>query len=118
MRAVSRFRQVSLAGRLTAIGFALGGTIHATAWVLLLFGVELYRPGYPPWRHVLFALIDASIASIAVLRPGWLVFALVAFLADQLWEHGVEPAAALVTLAALAAGLERCRGSATIATPP
>jgi hypothetical protein len=96
-----------LVGKATAIGFALGGVAHATAWLLLLFGIELYGPAYPQWRHVVFVSIDASIAWLAARHSKWLVFALVAFLADQIWEHGVEPVAVLVMMAALAAGVER-----------
>ena len=55
----------------------------------------------------MFALIDASIAWLAVRRPEWLAFALVAFLTDQIWEHGVETVTVLVMLALIAAGLER-----------
>ena len=91
----------------TALGFALGSLAHATAWLLLFFRIELYGPGYPHWRHAVFALIDASISWLALRRPEWLVFGLVAFLADQIWEHGVETITLLVMLAALAVGLER-----------
>jgi hypothetical protein len=35
------------------------------------------------------------------------VFALVAFLTDQIWEHGVQTITVLVMLAVLAVGLER-----------
>jgi hypothetical protein len=75
--------------------------------LLLFFRIELYGPGYPHWRHAVFALIDASIVWLAVRRPEWLVFALVAFLTDQIWEHGVQTITVLVMLAVLAVGLER-----------
>jgi hypothetical protein len=103
---VNHLARPSLVAKATAIGFALGSVAHATAWLLLLFD-ELYGPGYPQWRHVLFASIDASIAWLAVRHSKWLVFALVAFLADQILEHGVGPIAVLVMMAALAAGVER-----------
>jgi hypothetical protein len=103
--------RLSLGAKATAIGFALGSVVNATAWVLLSFGIELYGPYYPPWRHLTFAAIDASIAWVAVHRREWLVFALVAFLADQVWEHGVEPITMLVMLAVVAAGWDRYRRS-------
>ena len=104
---MNRLVRPSLVATATAIGFALGSVAHATAWLLLSFDIELYGPGYPQWRHVVFASIDASIAWLAVRHSKWLVFALVAFLADQIWEHGVEPVAVLVMMAVLATGLER-----------
>ena len=100
---------MSLTARLTAVGFALGSAVHATAWVPLWFGIELYGPDYPPWRHVVFTVVDASIALIAVRRPRWLVFALVAFLVEQVRAHGVQPTSVLVAIAAIAAGVERWR---------
>src|SRR4051794_16373496 len=73
--------------RLTALGFAVGSTVHAVGFALLAWGIELYGPDYPVWRHVVMALVDASIAWIALRLTPWLVFALLAFLAEQLLVH-------------------------------
>jgi len=75
--------------RITAAGFAIGGAVHATAGALLARGIALYGPGYPAWRHVVMAVIDGSIAWIAVRRPGWLVVVLLAFVAEQLAVNGI-----------------------------
>jgi hypothetical protein len=102
---------MSLARRLTAIGFALGSAAHTTGWVLLWWGIAWYGPGYPASRHVAMACFDASIAWIAIRRPAWLVFALAAFLAEQVWANGVHVKTigelVVVSVAALFAAWER-----------
>jgi hypothetical protein len=75
--------------RLIAIAFALGSLMHATAWLLLTFGVELYGPGYPAWRHAAFTVADAFIAWVALRHPHRLFFALLAFSIEQLATNGV-----------------------------
>ena len=96
-----------LAARLTAIGFALGSAAHAASWVALRFGVEWYGPGYPPWRHIVFTVADATTAWISIRHPRWRVFALSAFFIDQFVEHGVRPVGVLVLAAAIVAAYER-----------
>jgi hypothetical protein len=104
---------MSLAARLTAIGFALGSAAHAASWVALWWGAEWYGPGYPPWRHVLFALVDAATAWISIRHPRWRVFPLAAFFIDQIVEHGVQPVGVLVMVAAVAAAYERWLAKST-----
>jgi hypothetical protein len=75
---------------LVAVGYALGSLVHATGWFLLLFHIELYGAGYPAWRHAAFTVADASIAWIAVRRPDWLFFPLLAFFLEQGATHGIQ----------------------------
>ena len=104
---------MSLAARLTAIGFALGSAAHAASWVALWWGAEWYGPGYLPWRHVIFALVDAATAWISIRHPRWRVFPLAAFFIDQIVEHGVQPVGVLVMVAAVAAAYERWLAKST-----
>jgi hypothetical protein len=73
--------------RLIAIGYTLGSLEHATGLVLLAFGIEMYSH-YPAWRHAAFVGIDAFIAWVAVRRPDWLFFFLLAFLIEQIITNG------------------------------
>lgn len=82
--------------------------MHAVSFVLLAGGIELYGQGYPAWRHVVMALVDASIVWIALRLTPWLVFALLAFLAEQLFvNRRFETTSGLVLVAAILAGWDR-----------
>ena len=100
---------MTLAARLTALGFAAGSLAHATGGVLLLVGITLwpYAADYPVWRHAAFAAVDALIAWISVRHQRWRVFPLAAFWAQQAWAHGLTLIVALVLMAVLCAAWER-----------
>ena len=74
--------------RLIALGLAVGSAIHFMAFVLIGFGVYLYGPAYPTWRHPVMATADAVIAGIASRRPQWLVVALLAWVIEQTLRNG------------------------------
>ena len=91
--------------RLIAIGFAVGATIHAVAFVLIWFGINLYGPSYPSWRHAVMATVDFLIAWIGVNRPLWLFVVLPAWIAEQWFVNGLGrpiPLIVLISLIALA----------------
>lgn len=79
-----RIRGANLVG----IGFALGSLEHAVGFVLLLFGVAMYGPGYPAWRHAAFTCADALITYLAFRHPQRLFVPLVIFLAEQVVVNG------------------------------
>ncbi|HVG54315.1 MAG TPA: hypothetical protein VM846_07810 [Vicinamibacterales bacterium] len=113
----------SSVARVVAIWFAAGAAVHATGFILIWFGVDLYGPGYPAWRHAAMALVDVSIAWVAVHHSRWLFVALPAWAAEQALVNGIGffSMAALVAVAALV--WERwCRGRAVFghdtAAPP
>lgn len=81
-------RPLPVVVRLVAIGFSLGAAEHLAGAVLLFFGVPLFPPPYPAWRHAVMSLADAGIVWIAVKRPALLIPALVAFLVEQLVVNG------------------------------
>ena len=76
------------APRLTAVGFTLGSLEHATRFALVFAGIHLAPADYPPWRDPVFALVDATIVWVALRRPRWLFFFLLAFLVEQVGSHG------------------------------
>jgi len=78
----------SWAPRLTAVGFALGSLEHATRFALVLAGVHLAPPDSPAWRDPIFILFDGTVAWVALRRPRWLFFFLLAFLIEQAISHG------------------------------
>jgi len=90
--------------RVIAIGFAVGAAVHATGFALIGLGVDLYGPTYPAWRHAVMALVDASIAWIALRQPGWLFVALPAWAVEQALVNGfgIFPIIALGAVASLA----------------
>ena len=89
--------------RVIAIGFAAGAAVHAAAFALMLFGVDLYGPGYPAWRHAVMATIDASVAWLGWRQQRWLFVALPAWAAEQTLVNGfgVFPVVALIGVVAL-----------------
>jgi hypothetical protein len=97
----------SLAAKVTAAGFLVGSSAHAVGLLLMGFGIELYGAGYPPWRHVVFVVVDAVVAWISARRPSVRVFPLAAFCVDQIVEHGVRPVGVLVFVSVVAAVAER-----------
>jgi hypothetical protein len=86
-----------LPARLTALGFLIGGAVHAVAFVLLAFGIELYGHAYPPLRHVLMASIDGTVGSIGVVRPKWLLVVLPVYVVQRLAFNGLGWEAIVVT---------------------
>jgi hypothetical protein len=94
---------------LTALGFAAGSALHATAFVVMWFGIRWYGPTYPAWRHVVMAAIDASIALIGVRRQTWLLVVLPAWVAEQWMVNGFGLLCALVTMAWTVVTWERWR---------
>ena len=76
------------APRLTAIGYALGSLEHATRPAIMFAGIRLAPADYPAWRDPAFALFDAAIVWVALRRPRWLSFFLLAFLTEQVVSHG------------------------------
>jgi len=115
--------QHSLVPRGIAFWFAAGAAVHATGFMLIGLGVDLYGPGYPAWRHAVMAIVDASIAWTAMRHPRWLFVALPAWAAEQALVNGFGffPIAALVAVAGLA-WEQWCRGRAVsgrnAAVPP
>ena len=87
---------------LIALGFAVGGAVHALAFALIRFGIYLYGPGYPTCRHPMMATADALIAWIAWRRPQWLVGALSAWVIEQTRTNGFGLLCGVVTAAILA----------------
>ena len=84
-----------------ALGFAVGSAIHALVFVLIGFGVYVYGPAYPTWRHPMMAAADALIAWIAARRPQWLVVALAAWVTEQTRTNGFSVLCAVLTAAIL-----------------
>jgi hypothetical protein len=97
----------SLAAQVTAAGFLVGSSAHAVGLLLMGFGIELYGAGYPPWRHVVFVVVDALVAWISARRSSVRVFPLAAFCVDQIAEHGVRPVGVLVFVSVAVAVAER-----------
>lgn len=74
--------------RVVAVGFSLGALEHFAGAVLLCFGVAIFPPPYPGWRHVAMAVVDAGVVWIALSRPKLLTLALSAFLLEQIVVNG------------------------------
>jgi hypothetical protein len=87
-RATDGSRGALLVERVVAVGFSLGALEHVTGAVLLAFGVAIFPPSYPWWRHVAMAVVDAAVVWIAIRRPTLLIPALGAFLIEQLVVNG------------------------------
>lgn len=98
---------VTASARLAAIGFGLGGIWHAVNAVLVWRGVELYGPDYPGGRHVLMALVDASIAFVAMRHARWLVWVLLSFAVEQFIVNGIEWTPIAVLIAAVFVGYQQ-----------
>ena len=97
----------SITQKLIALGFAAGCLVHSTGFLLLLVGIELYGPGYPAWRHVVMAAVDAAIACIVVWRPAWLIVVLPTLITEQLLVNGIGLTPAVVLIAWIAVLWER-----------
>ena len=65
--------------------FALGALFHVAA---------LVDPGLgeasPPWRHLLFVVLNGTFAALFAWRPRWLFWAYLPLAAQQTWSHGAE----------------------------
>ncbi len=48
-----------------------------------------YEPAYPAWRHVIFIVIDSSLAWFFLRRPRWLVWAYALLTLQVLNSHGL-----------------------------
>ena len=94
----------SSVARVIATAFAAGAAVHATGFALMWLGIELYGRDYPAWRHAVMALVNASIAWVALRHQRWLFVALPAWAAEQALVNGfgLFPVIALVGLVALA----------------
>ena len=66
-----------------AFAFALAALFHLAAVV----APSIAEPS-PPWRHALFAAINAAAAAGMLKRPRAFVFAFAALTAQQLYSHG------------------------------
>lgn len=67
---------------------------------MLSRAIRLYGLGYPGWRHAVMVGVDLLVVLIALRFTSWLVYALIAFLLEQLVVKGVGPTSIFV-LAAL-----------------
>jgi hypothetical protein len=101
---IQRFSTNSSVARIIGTAFAVGATLHTIAFALMGLGVDLYGPDYPAWRHVVMALVDASVAWVALRRHGWLFLALPIWAAEQALVNGLGffPVIALAGVVALA----------------
>jgi hypothetical protein len=70
----------------------------------MLFGVDLYGPAYPAWRHAVMAIVDAGIAWVAWRHQRWLFVVLPAWAAEQTLVNGfgVFPIVTLIAVVTLA----------------
>ncbi len=76
--------------RIAAFGAAAAAAIHLTALTVPVFARSVYVPGYPPWRHALFVLIDGTLAWLLVRRPRWLLWPYLVLTAQVMLGHGVS----------------------------
>jgi hypothetical protein len=74
--------------RLIAAGFALGAVAHGTGLIAFLALHFELRPGYPPWRDAVFTVVDAGLAALALRAPRRLWLPVLAFLVQQVTNHG------------------------------
>lgn len=77
-----------LAFRLAAAGAVVAVAIHATALAVPAFGTALYSPTYPAWRHVVFVVIDSTLAWLFLRRPVWFVWAYAVLTVQVFYSHG------------------------------
>ncbi len=78
----SLFRLCSLAALAAAL-------FHAAAMVSPAVAQLEYEPTYPAWRHVVFIVIDGSLAWFFLRRPRWLVWAYGVLTMQVLNSHGL-----------------------------
>ena len=71
-----------------AAGAGLAALFHAVAMVSPAVAQHEYEPGYPMWRHVLFIVVDGSLAWLFIRRPLWLPWAFGALTLHILNGHG------------------------------
>ena len=93
---------MTLAAMLVTVVFAAGSLVHMTGLLLLAWGIAWYGPAYPAWRHATMAVVDASIACVAIWKPAWLRFVLPAFAAEQVLVNGFGLTSAVVLVATVA----------------
>jgi len=77
-----------LAFRLAAAGGVVAAGIHAAALAVPAFGRAAYSPTYQAWRHVVFVMIDATVAWLFLRRPRWFVWAYGVLTLQVLCSHG------------------------------
>ena len=79
-----------LAFHLAAAGAALAAVYHLTAITVPAFGAIAYPAGYPIWRHVVFILVDATLAGLLLRRPIWLIWPYILLTIQVFNGHGVS----------------------------
>lgn len=57
-------------------------------------GAFLALDSSPPWRHALFACINATCVYGVLIRPRWFVYAFAVLLVQQIYSHGADLVAA------------------------
>ena len=78
----------ALALRLSAFGSLIAAGYHAAALAVPRFAAITYPPDYLPVRHVVFIVIDGSVAWLLLRRPWWLVRAYALLTVQVLSGHG------------------------------
>jgi hypothetical protein len=74
--------------RLAAAGASVATLYHALAVALPSFAAIAYPPTYPFWRHVVFILLDGSLAWFLLRPPTWLVWPYSVLMLQVLNGHG------------------------------
>jgi hypothetical protein len=74
--------------RLAAAGAGAASLYHALALSVPAFAAMAYPPTYPVWRHVVFILIDGSLALLLLRPPAWLVWPYSLLMLQVLNGHG------------------------------
>lgn len=92
---------------LLTVGFAIGGAVHATAFLLIGFGIRAYGPEYPAWRHIVMATVDVLVAWVVSRGRVWSFVVLAAWVAEQTLVNGFGPFSAVVTAAIGGLAVER-----------
>jgi hypothetical protein len=77
-----------LALRLAAFATAIAAGYHAAALSVPAFAAITYPPDYPAIRHVVFIVIDGTVAWLLLRRPWWLVWAYAVLTIQVLNGHG------------------------------
>lgn len=75
--------------RASAAGALVAAVFHAVAMLSSTAAALEYEPTYPAWRHVVFIVIDSSVAWLFLRRPMWLVWAYAVLTAQILSSHGM-----------------------------
>lgn len=76
--------------RVLAAGFAVAALYHFTALAIPAFAKIAYAATYPFLRHVVFILIDISVAYLLLLRPPWFIWLYLALTVQVIQGHGLR----------------------------